>query len=143
MWQVWAETKLPSTRDVLGQLVSNIERMSTELVSETELAQAKDTYVNASIFDWSSATKIVSRQMKLEYDRLPQDFFQQLRQNVLKVSKEDVLAVARKHLRLDRLKIIAVGSGGTLSQMLPTVGYVKDVRVNSSIHAVLTGPLQR
>jgi predicted Zn-dependent peptidase len=143
MWQVWAETKLPSTNDVLRQLVANIGRMGTELVSDAELAQAKDTYVNSSVFDCSSSSTIVSRQMKLEYDGLPKNFFQQLREKVLKVSKEDVLAVARKHLRLDRLKIIAVGSGGTLSTLLPTFGYVKEVRPNPAMHAVLTGPLQR
>jgi predicted Zn-dependent peptidase len=143
MWQVWAETKLPSTNDVLARLVANIGRMGTELVSDTELAQAKETYVNSSVFDCSSSSKIVSRLMKLEYDGLPQDFFQQLHARVLKVSKEDVLAVARKHLRLDRLKIIAVGSGGTLSKLLPTFGTVTDVKVNSSMHAVLTAPLQR
>jgi predicted Zn-dependent peptidase len=143
MWQVWAETKLPSTKEVLGQLVTNIERIGTELVSDTELAQAKDTYVNSSLFDGSSSSKIVSRMMKLEYDGLPQDFFQQLREKVLKVSKEDVLAVAGRHLRLDRLKIIAVGSSGALSKVLPTFGNVKEVKVNSSMHAVLTAPLQR
>ena len=143
MWQVWAETKLPSTNDVLGQLVANIERIGTELVSDTELAQAKETYENVSIFDCTNSSTMVSRVMKLEYDGLPKDFFQQLRENVRKVSKEDVLAVARKHLRLDRLKIIAVGSGGTLAKVLPTFGNVKEVRVNSSMHAVLTAPLQR
>jgi len=143
MWQMWAETKLPSTKDVLGQLMDNIERIGTELVSDTELAQAKDTYENASVFDCSSSSKLVSQRMKLEYDGLSKDFFQQLRENVRKVSKEDVLAVSRKHLRLDRLKIIAVGSGGTLAKVLPTFGNVKDVNVNSSMHAVLTAPLQR
>ncbi len=116
--------------------------MGTELVSDAELAQAKQTYVNSSVFDSSSSAKIVTRLMELEYDGLPKDFFHQLRDKILKVSKEDVLAVARKHLRLDRLKIIAVGSGGTLSKLLPTFGHVKEVRLNSSMHAVLT-PLQR
>lgn len=143
MWHVWAETKLPSTNDVLGQLVANIERMGTELVSDAELAEAKETYVNSSVFDGSTAAKIVSRRMKLEYDGLPKDFFQQLREKVHHVSKEDVRAVARKHLRLDRLKIIAVGSGGALSKVLPTFGHVKEIRLNSSMHAVLTAPLQR
>lgn len=143
MWHVWAETKLPSTSDVLGQLVANIERIGVELVSDAELAEAKDTYVNSSVFDCSSSSKIVSRRMKLEYDGLPKDFFQQLREKVLKVSKEDIRGVARKHLRLDRLKIIAVGSGRTLSNLLPTFGPVKEIRLNSSMHAVLTAPLQR
>jgi hypothetical protein len=59
--------------------------------------------------------------MKLEYDGLPDDFFLQLREKILQVSKHDVLAAAKKYLRLDRLKIMAVGSGGAWSKVLPPV----------------------
>ena len=69
--------------------------------------------------------------MRLEYDGLPKDFFQQVREKVLKVSKDDVLAAAKKHLRLDRVKIIAVGSGGTLSEVLSTFGHVKEIKRSS------------
>jgi zinc protease len=131
MWLVWAETKLPSTKEVLGQLVGNIERMRTESVSDAELTQAKDSYVNSSVFDVSSSAKIVSRLMKLEYDGLPKDFYQQLREEILTVSKEDILAVSQKHLRADYMKIVAVGSGETLSEELSTFGNVKEISLNS------------
>lgn len=124
MWLLWAETKLPSTTEVLGEMVTNIERISSELVSDEELARSKEAYVNSSVFDFSSASKIVSRLVKLEYDGLPKQFFLQLREKVLQVSKHDVLAAAKKYLRLDRLKIIAVGSGGALSKPLSTFGNV-------------------
>ena len=125
MWLLWAETKLPSTTEVLGELVANIERMSSELVTDEELAAAREAYLNSSVFDFSSASKIVSRLVKLEYDGLPNDFYLQLREKVLHVSKQDVLAAANKYLRLDRLKIVAVGSGGALSKVLPTFGNVQ------------------
>jgi predicted Zn-dependent peptidase len=131
MWLLWAETKLPSTKEVLGQLVANIERISSEPVSDEELDESKEAYVNSWIFDFSSASKIVTRLMRLEYDGLPKDFFQQVREKVLKVSKDDVLAAAKKHLRLDRVKIIAVGSGGTLSEVLSTFGHVKEIKRSS------------
>jgi Zn-dependent M16 (insulinase) family peptidase len=131
MWLLWAETKLPSTKEVLGQLVANIERISSELVSDEELDESKEAYVNSWIFDFSSASKIVTRLMRLEYDGLPKDFFQQVREKVLKVSKDDVLAAAKKHLRLDRVKIIAVGSGVTLSEVLSTFGHVKEIKRSS------------
>jgi predicted Zn-dependent peptidase len=125
MWLVWAETKLPSTTEVLEEMVGNIERISSELVSDEELAASKEAYLNSSVFDFSSASKIVGRHVKLEYDGLPNDFYLQLREKVLHVSKQDVLAAAKKFLRLDRLKIVAVGSGGALSKMLPTFGNVQ------------------
>ena len=143
MWLMWVETKLPSTKEVLGHLVANIERMRTELVSDAELTQAKEAYVNSSVFDFSSSSKIVSRLMKLEYNGLPKDYYQQLREKILQVTKEDILAVGRKYLRLDRLKIIAVGSGGTLSKELSTFGDVKEIRPNAEdeMPAVMTSQL--
>jgi len=143
MWLVWAETKLPSTKEVLGQLVSNIERMRTEPVSDAELTQAKDSYANSSVFDVSSSSKIVGQLMKLEYDGLPKDFSQQLREKILTVSKEDILAVGRKYLRGDHLKIVAVGSGETLSEELSTFGNVKEISLNSGgeMHGVMTSQL--
>jgi len=143
MWLVWAETKLPSTKEVLGQLVGNIERMRTEPVSDAELTQAKDSYVNSSVFDVSSSAKIVSRLMKLEYDGLPKDFYQQLREKILTVSKEDILAAGRKHLRADHMTIVAVGSGETLSAELSTFGNVKEISLNSEgeMQGVMTSQL--
>ena len=143
MWLVWAETKLPSTKEVLGQLVANIERMRTEPVSDAELTQAKDSYVNSSVFDVSSSSKIVSRLMELEYDGLPKDFYQQLREKILTVSKEDILAVGRKYLRRDHLKIVAVGSGEALSEELSIFGNVKEISLNSEgeMQGVMTSQL--
>jgi hypothetical protein len=83
--------------------------------------------VNSSVFDVSSAAKIVSRCVKLEYDGLPKDFFLQLRGKVLRISKHDVLSAAKKYLRLDRLKIIAVGSGGALPKALSAFGNVQSL----------------
>jgi predicted Zn-dependent peptidase len=143
MWLVWAETKLPSTNEVLGHLVANIERMRTELVSDAELTQAKESFVNSSVFDYSSSSKIVGRLMKLEYDGLPKEFYQQLREKILKVSKEDILAVVRKYLRLDRLKIIAVGSGRAVSKALSAFGNVRQITLNTKEDrpAVMTSQL--
>jgi hypothetical protein len=81
--------------------------------------------------------------MKLEYDGLPKDFYHQLRRNILKVSKEEILAVGRKYLRLDRLKIVAVGSGESLPKELSTIGDVKEISLNDQddTHAFITSQL--
>lgn len=131
VWLLWAETKRASTKEVLEQLVLNIERMRTELVSDAELAASKEAYLNSFVFDFANPSQIIRHSMELEYDGLPKDFSQQLRERVIKVSKEDVLAAARKYLVLDRLTIMAVGSGGILSNTLSSFGHVKEIDLNS------------
>lgn len=130
VWLMRAETKLVSTQEVVSRFVANIERMRTEPVTDQELAEAKEAYVNSFIFSFSSPSAIVSRLVDLEYDGLPKDFLQQIREKVLKLTREDVLAAAKKHLHPDRLKIVAVGSGESLPKVLSTFGEVKEIELS-------------
>lgn len=130
VWLMRAETKLASTQEVIGRFVANIERMRSEPVSDQELAEAKEAYVNSFVFSFSSPSAIVSRLVELEYDGLPKDFLQQLRDKVIKLTTGDILAAAKKHLRPDRLKIVAVGSGEALPKALSTFGDVKEITLS-------------
>jgi predicted Zn-dependent peptidase len=129
VWLMRAETKLASTQEVIARFVANLEGMRTELVTDEELQEAKDAYMNSFVFSFTSAASIVSRLMELEYDGLPKDFIQQLRDKVVKLTKEDLLVVAKKHLHPDRLKIIAVGPGEALPRLLSGFGEVKEIKL--------------
>jgi zinc protease len=130
VWLMRAETKLTSTQEVIERFVSNIERIRAEPVTDAELAEAKEAYVNSFVFSFASPSAIVSRLVELEYDGLPKDFLQQLRTKVVQLTKADVLAAAKKHLRPDRLKIVAVGSGEALPKALSTFGDVKEITLS-------------
>ena len=130
VWLMRAETKLASTQEVVSRFVANMERMRNELVTDEELAEAKESYVNSFVFSFSSPSAIVSRLVELEYDGLPKDFLQQLREKVVNLTKEDILAAAKRHFHPERLKIVAVGSGETLPKVLSTFGEVKEIKLN-------------
>ncbi|HJT19818.1 MAG TPA: pitrilysin family protein [Nitrospira sp.] len=129
VWLMRAETKLPSTQEVISRFVANMERMRTDLVSDQELAEAKEAYVNSFVFSFPSASSIVNRMIELEYDGLPKDFLQQMRARVVALKKEDLLAAARKHFHPDRLTIVAVGPGQALPKMLSAFGEVKEIKL--------------
>jgi zinc protease len=129
VWLMRAETKLTSTQDVIERFVANMERMREDPVTDAELAEAKEAYVNSFVFSFASSSAIVGRLIELEYDGLPKDFLQRLRTQVVQLTKGDVLAAAKKHLHPDRLKIIAVGSGDALAKALATFGNVKEIRL--------------
>ncbi len=129
VWLMRAETKLPSTQEVIGRFVANMERMRTELVTDQELAEAKEAYVNSFVFSFPNAMSVVNRLIELEYDGLPKDFLQQIRNKVVALKKEDILAAAKKHFHLERLTIVAVGPGDTLPKMLSGFGQVKEIKL--------------
>ena len=129
VWLMRAETKLPSTQEVISRFVANMERMRTELVTDEELAEAKEAYVNSFVFSFASPAAIVGRFVELEYDGLPKDFLQQLRARVIALTKEDILAAAKKHFHSDRLTILAVGPGEALPKLLSGFGDVKEIKL--------------
>ena len=129
VWLMRAETKLPSTQEVITRFVANMERMRTELVTDSELAEAKEAYVNSFVFSFASSSAIVGRLMELEYDGLPKDFLQQLRARVVALTKEEILAAAKKHFNPERLTIVAVGSGEALPKLLSGFGEVKEIKL--------------
>jgi predicted Zn-dependent peptidase len=58
-----------------------------------------------------------------------QDFLQQLRDKVVKLTKEDLLAAARKHLHPDQLRILAVGPPNALAPLLSSFGEAKEIKL--------------
>ncbi len=129
IWLMRAETKLPSTQEVTARFVANMERMRTELVTDSELAEAKEAYVNSFVFSFGSPSAIVGRLVELEYDGLPKDFLQQVRARVVALTKEEILAAAKKHFNPERLTIVAVGSGEALPKLLSGFGDVKEIKL--------------
>ncbi len=129
VWLMRAETKLPSTQEVIHRFIANMERMRTELVTDEELGEAKEAYVNSFVFSFSSPSAIVNRLVELEYDGLPKDFLQQLRSRVVALKREDILAAAKRHFHPDHLTIMAVGSGETLPKLLSEFGDVKEIKL--------------
>jgi zinc protease len=127
VWLMRAETKLPSTQEVITRFIANMERMRTELVTDSELAEAKEAYVNSFVFSFASSSAIVGRLVELEYDGLPKDFLQQLRARVIALTKEEILAAAKKHFNPERLTIVAVGAGEALQKLLSGFGEVKQI----------------
>jgi zinc protease len=129
VWGMRTETKTASTQQVIATLVANLERLRQEPVTDAELEEAKEAFVNSFIFSFASPASIVSRRLQLEYDGLPKDFLQQLRDKVMKLTKEDLLRVAREQLHPERLKILAVGPSDT-ARVLAGFGEVKEIQLD-------------
>jgi predicted Zn-dependent peptidase len=128
-WVMRAETKVESVQDAVSRLVANMERLREEPVTDEELAEAKDAFVNSFVFSFASPSAIVGRLIGLEYDGLPKDFLQQLRDKVVMLTKEDLLAAARKHVHPDRLRILAVGPPNALGPLLSPFGEAQEIKL--------------
>jgi zinc protease len=129
LFAVSCQTKLQSTVHAIRAMVEEVRKMTQEEVTDEELALAKDSFLNSFVFNFESRGQIVNRLMTYVYYGYPEDFLQKLKANVEKVTKADVLRVAKAHLRPDQVQILVVGKPDELDQPLSTLGTVQTIDI--------------
>ncbi len=127
---LYAQTKADSTTRAIEAMRAEVDRLVSAPVSDRELADAKQAFVNSFVFSFANPAQITNRQMSLEYAGLPADFLERFRANVEKVTTRDLLRVAKRHLAPGRLVVLAVGDQRRFDKPLATVGRVRTLAVS-------------
>jgi predicted Zn-dependent peptidase len=123
------ETKSASTVKAITLMQEIIAGMTTSQVTDQELDLAKDAMINSFIFGFARADSVVNQQARLEYYSFPEGYLEKFRDNIARVTKEDVQRVARKYLHPDALQIVVVGEDKGFDQPLAALGEVTEVKL--------------
>jgi zinc protease len=126
----YCDTRAATSQQAIAAILANIRRVREQPVSDEELQLAKDSFLNSFVFSFSSPAQIETREMALEYYGLPKDFLQRYRDEVVRVTKEDLLRVAQKYLHPEGLIILAIGPSDVARQ-LSAFGTVNRIRLES------------
>ncbi len=129
IFRMGCQTKSQSTVRAIRAMIDEAKRIVTEEVTDEELALAKDSYLNSFVFNFDSKGEIISRLMNFEYYGYPADFLQKTKASVEKVTKADVLRVARAHLRPDKVQVLVVGRPDDFDEPLSALGDVDAIDV--------------
>jgi len=124
-----AQTKSESTVYAIELMLEEVRLITQEEVSDDELARAKDRYLNTYVFNFDSKPKIVNRLMTYAYNDYPLDFMETIKTGVEKVTKADVLRVADKYLRPDKVQILVVGNKEDFDKPLSSIGEVNIIDI--------------
>jgi predicted Zn-dependent peptidase len=131
IFQVQTETKAESTVEVINLIRAIISGMTQELVSEEELHQAKESIINSFIFGFARADSIVTQQARLAYYDFPAGYLENFRDNIAKVTRDDILRVSRKYLHPEAMTILVVGDDKKFDQPLSSVGTVREIKLET------------
>ena len=126
---VGCQTKSKSTVQAIRAMIEEVKKMTASEVTDEELALAKESFLNSFVFNFDSKGEIVGRLMVYEYFGYPPDFLQKTKANIEKVTKADVLRVARKHLKPDKMQILAVGRPQDFDEPLSVFGPVREIDI--------------
>jgi zinc protease len=109
-----------ATREVLGEL----RRIREELVTPNELDDTRNYLLGVFPYTMQTVDDLVGRLEDLAVHSLPDDHYERLPERLAATSREDLLAVAQRHLHPEALAIIAVGPAATLTQQLEGLGII-------------------
>jgi zinc protease len=110
LFEISGSTQSPHTVDTLRAIREEVEKMRSTEVSDAELQTAKDTVLNGFVFRFDRPSKTLFRLLTYDYYGYPKDFIFQYQKAIEKVTKADVLRVAKEFLRPHDLTIVAVGN---------------------------------
>lgn len=119
------ETKAESTVKVITTIKEIISTITREPVSAQELKTAREHIINSFMFGFTSPASIVTQRARLEFYNYPPEYLETYRDKISRVSSEDVLSAAKKHLKPDAFKLLVVGDAEKFD--LKTFGKIKEL----------------
>jgi zinc protease len=124
-----AQTKSQSTVYAVNIMLQELKKITEQEVNDDELARAKDGYLNSYVFNFESKSQVVNRLMSLAYYGYPLDFTDKQKAGVEKVTKADVLRVAKKYVQPGQVQILVVGKKEDFDKPLSTLGTVNVIDI--------------
>lgn len=121
------EVRTPVTDSALVELLSQLRRMRTEPVADSELVAAKGYLVGSFPLSIETPQQVAGQVSTVKLLGLPDDYLRTYRDRLAAVTARDVLAAARRVIRRDSAVIVVVGDGGAIYQKLTGIAPVRIV----------------
>ena len=122
MFIAGGQTQTSNTVPFIQSVVKEIKKLRNNLVSEQELANAKESILNSFVFNFQNPSQTLSRLMRYEYFEYPENFIFEYQKKVENTSQNDILEVAQEYLQPDQLVTVVVGN---VQAMTPPLSSLK------------------
>jgi zinc protease len=99
------------TDSAVVELLREIKRMRTDLVSESELKKAKAKYVGSFVRSLENPATIAQFALEIATEGLDQDFYKNYLDNINAVTVEDVRRVAQNYFNVNQARVVVTGKG--------------------------------
>lgn len=119
-------TKNDTVPRMLEIIDQEIKRIKTEGITDKELQNAKDYITGSLPLSLTSTNKIAKLLISLQKNERPLNYLDQYKNNINSITKEDVLRVAQRILKEEKINTVLVGKSSqknniTILKELPNV----------------------
>ncbi len=124
---IYCSTRNDAVGEALTVILQEVNRFREQEVRAEELEAAKNQYLNSFVFRFATVDDVIRRKMFYEYVGYPSDYLETFRDDVMKVTTEDVLRVANTYLHPDQMVILAVGNREDIQEALSDFSHVREI----------------
>ena len=104
------QTQTNNTVPFIKSIFAEVKKLRTDLVTEKELANAKESILNSFVFNFETPSQTLTRLMRYEYFDYPEDFIFEYQDKVQNINQKDVQKAAKKYLKPNQLVTLVVGN---------------------------------
>lgn len=132
MFVAYTPTKNESVAQVISIILAEIKNIQTNLVGEEELKNTKEGTLNGFVFRFENPVRVVEQYMYIEHIGLPDNYLPTYRDNIMKVTREDIREAAKKYLNPEDYILLVVGDSKKFDKPLSEFGTVNEIKLEKS-----------
>ena len=106
------------TDSAIVEILNEIKRMRTDLVSSEDLSNAKAKYIGNFVMQIEKPETVAFYALNKETQNLPDDFYENYIKNINAVTTQDIQKAANKYFLADNLRIVVVGKATDVATAL-------------------------
>ncbi len=122
-------TKTETSYTAVAKILDELEQIRSALVTDDEFKRAKDAIKNRFVFRFQTSRSIVTQLVDIEYEDLPRNYLETYLDNIDRVTKEDILTVAKKYIHPDKITLVIVGNKNALKTFPKEFGEFKTIEL--------------
>lgn len=122
-------TKSESTIDAVKAIFDEMDIIRREKVTQQELDDAKDSFLNKYVFEFSTPERVLFTSLVREFYNVDPNIADKLVEDVKKVTADDVLATAQEYLHPEKMIVTVIGNKEAIKGDLSELGKVKELDI--------------
>ena len=123
LFKAFASVRNAVTDSAIVELVSEVDRIGNELVTDKELATAKAKYAGNFVLSLEDPKTIAQFALNIKTQKLNPEFYINYLKNINAVSKEDVIRVSKKYFLSNQSRIVVTGKGSEILENIEKVDF--------------------
>lgn len=114
---IFLQSRTEATVNAIQEAINTFKRIQEKPVGKDELTQVIKNIENSYVFNYDDTNAIALRKAMVELKKYPDNYEENYLQNIRKVSREDVLQVAKTRWDLNNFIILVVGAESAYTQL--------------------------